>query len=161
MQLHQHVSLCMSCRLHGQVEVAGGKLRILKEGRNSKFKAAVAQKTFAASSAAGRPVLYVTERAVFRLREGAGLQLTEVCLFWPPLGYFLHSRMHACNRWDLLAPVHACTSACVISAAAPVRHGMPGMSPLPDLLPPCPGSPRAIMHVLQQLMRKHPAHAVS
>ena len=66
-----------------QVEVAGGRLRILKEGRSSKFKEAVAQKTFAASSAQGRSVLYVTERAVFRLCEGAGLQLTEVPLLAP------------------------------------------------------------------------------
>lgn len=37
--------------------------------------------TFAASSARGRRVLYVTERAVFRLRrdeEGGGLELIEV-----------------------------------------------------------------------------------
>ena len=63
-----------------QVEVAGGKLRILREGRNRKFKRAVAQKTFAASAAHGRPVLYVTERAVFRLVEGRGIQLTEARL---------------------------------------------------------------------------------
>lgn len=56
----------------------GGKLRILQEGRSSKFKAKVAGKTFAGSSANGREVLYVTERAVFRLREGEGLELTEV-----------------------------------------------------------------------------------
>ena len=56
----------------------GGKLRILHEGRSSKFKARVTGKTFAGSSANGREVLYVTERAVFKLREGEGLELTEV-----------------------------------------------------------------------------------
>ncbi len=56
----------------------GGKLRILQEGRAQKFKRRVVQKTFAASSARGRPVLYVTERAVFRLAEGAGIELIEV-----------------------------------------------------------------------------------
>lgn len=56
----------------------GGSLRILQEGRSSKFKAKVAGKTFAASSAKGREILYVTERAVFRLCEGEGLELTEV-----------------------------------------------------------------------------------
>ena len=61
-----------------QVKVDGGKLRILQEGRSSKFKAKVAGKTFAGSSANGREILYVTERAVFRLREGEGLELTEV-----------------------------------------------------------------------------------
>ena len=39
---------------------------------------AVDEVTFAASSARGRPVLYVTERAVFRLRDAGGLELVEV-----------------------------------------------------------------------------------
>ena len=37
--------------------------------------------TFAASSAGERPVWVVTERAVFRLRPGAGLELVEVRLY--------------------------------------------------------------------------------
>ena len=53
-------------------------LEILQEGRSSKFKAQVAGKTFAASSAKGREILYVTERAVFRLQEGEGLELIEI-----------------------------------------------------------------------------------
>ena len=61
-----------------QVRVDGGKLKIIQEGRSSKFKARVAGKTFAGSSANGREILYVTERAVFRLREGEGLELIEV-----------------------------------------------------------------------------------
>lgn len=36
------------------------------------------RQTFAASSAGERPVWVVTERAVFRLRPGAGLELVEV-----------------------------------------------------------------------------------
>ncbi len=55
-----------------------GKLKILKEGRSRKFKERVAEKTFAASSAGGRPILYITERAVFVLREGQGVELTEI-----------------------------------------------------------------------------------
>ena len=39
------------------------------------------RQTFAASSAGERPVWVVTERAVFRLRPGAGLELMEVCSF--------------------------------------------------------------------------------
>ena len=61
-----------------QVRVDGGKLKIIQEGRSSKFKARVAGKTFAGSSANGREILYVTERAVFRLREGEGLELIEM-----------------------------------------------------------------------------------
>lgn len=60
------------------MSVEDGKLKIYKEGRSRKFKRQVAEKTFAASSAKGRPILYVTERAVFRLREGEGIELTEI-----------------------------------------------------------------------------------
>jgi propionate CoA-transferase len=48
------------------------RLRIVREGRHRKFRAAVVEKTFAGCSGGGRPVLYVTERAVFRLVEDAG-----------------------------------------------------------------------------------------
>lgn len=51
---------------------AGGSdkaLSITSEGRHSKFKDTVGEVTFAGSSAEGREVVYVTERAVFRLRE--------------------------------------------------------------------------------------------
>ncbi|EIE20813.1 nagb/rpia/CoA transferase-like protein [Coccomyxa subellipsoidea C-169] len=61
-----------------KVTVENGKLRIIQEGRSRKFKRRVAEKTFAASSAKGRRILYVTERAVFRLREGEGIELTEI-----------------------------------------------------------------------------------
>ena len=61
-----------------QVHLEGGKLQIDQEGRSRKFTKKVQQKTFAASSASGRPIMYVTERAVFRLVEGKGLELVEV-----------------------------------------------------------------------------------
>ncbi|KAK9909800.1 hypothetical protein WJX75_007599 [Coccomyxa subellipsoidea] len=61
-----------------KVAVEDGKLRIIQEGRSRKFKRRVSEKTFAASSAKGRRILYVTERAVFRLREGEGIELTEI-----------------------------------------------------------------------------------
>jgi hypothetical protein len=59
-----------------QVSVEGGRLSILREGRVRKFRAAVREKTFAGASAGGRPVLYVTERAVFRLRACEGERLS-------------------------------------------------------------------------------------
>jgi propionate CoA-transferase len=59
--------------------VEDGRLRIVKEGRTPKFVERVGQVTFSGPLAAsrGKPVLYVTERCVFRLAPG-GLELTEV-----------------------------------------------------------------------------------
>ena len=55
------------------------QLRILAEGRERKFKKQVQQITFSADYARkkGQKVLYITERAVFRL-EGRGLTLIEI-----------------------------------------------------------------------------------
>jgi propionate CoA-transferase len=60
--------------------VQGGRLTIVREGRHAKFRRRVQEVTFAAATnPAGRRVLYVTERAVFRLRaEGGGLEVVEV-----------------------------------------------------------------------------------
>ena len=62
-----------------KLAVQDGTLRILQEGRAQKFGKAVQQITFSGKVAAiaGKPVLYVTERCVFRL-TAAGLELTEV-----------------------------------------------------------------------------------
>ncbi|MFL5336091.1 MAG: acyl CoA:acetate/3-ketoacid CoA transferase [Geminicoccaceae bacterium] len=62
-----------------KVAVAEGELRIVQEGRAKKFVAAVEQITFNGAYAAERsqPVLYVTERCVFR-RSHEGLELIEV-----------------------------------------------------------------------------------
>eukprot|EP00752_Nemacystus_decipiens_P000662 g662.t1 len=62
-----------------ETAVEGGRLAILREGRARKFVAAVEQVTFSGERARkeGRPVLYVTERCVFRL-EPRGLVLAEV-----------------------------------------------------------------------------------
>ena len=59
--------------------VAGGRLAIAQEGKHRKFVDRVAQVTFNGELAAaqGRPVLFVTERCVFRLGP-RGLVLTEV-----------------------------------------------------------------------------------
>jgi propionate CoA-transferase len=59
--------------------VEAGALRILREGRAQKFCQRVQQVTFSGPVAAARgtPVLYVTERCVFRLTP-AGLELIEV-----------------------------------------------------------------------------------
>lgn len=62
-----------------EVEVGGGKLTIKKEGKSRKFIEQVEQITFNGHDAALRRqnVLFVTERAVFHLRED-GLDLVEV-----------------------------------------------------------------------------------
>jgi propionate CoA-transferase len=65
----------------GGLEVAfdDGQLRIVREGRSRKFIKQVEQITFSGAFAgrAGQPVLYVTERCVFR-RTAEGVELTEV-----------------------------------------------------------------------------------
>ncbi len=62
-----------------EVAAADGRLAILHEGRHRKFLAAVEQITFsgAVSAQRGQEVLYVTERAVFRLTP-QGVELTEI-----------------------------------------------------------------------------------
>lgn len=62
-----------------EVAVADGRLRIVREGRVRKFVTAVEQLSFnaAVARAKGQTVLYVTERAVFRLGAD-GLELVEV-----------------------------------------------------------------------------------
>ncbi|BAK47312.1 hypothetical protein CXIVA_13460 [Clostridium sp. SY8519] len=60
-------------------EVRDGKLHIIQEGRNKKFIKKVEQITFSAEYATSiqQNVVYITERAVFRLTED-GLLLTEI-----------------------------------------------------------------------------------
>lgn len=60
-------------------EIKDGKLSILKEGRSKKFINKVQQITFSGEYGAeiGQNVLYVTERAVFKLVKG-GLKLLEI-----------------------------------------------------------------------------------
>lgn len=62
-----------------EIAVKDGKLSIVSEGSSKKFVEAVEQVTFSAAYAleVKQPVVYVTERAVFELREG-GLTLTEI-----------------------------------------------------------------------------------
>jgi propionate CoA-transferase len=62
-----------------EVEIADGRLRIVKEGRIRKFVERVEQITFSGrvAAAAHKPVLYVTERCVFAL-TAEGLELIEV-----------------------------------------------------------------------------------
>ena len=61
------------------VEVRDRRLAIAREGNVRKFVSEVEHRTFSGAYAAkrGQPVLYVTERCVFRL-TAAGLELTEV-----------------------------------------------------------------------------------
>lgn len=75
----QKVVFCGSFTAGGlKVEVSGGKLHILQEGKFKKFVSKVEQTTFSGTYAAelGRPIMYVTERAVFELGP-EGLILTE------------------------------------------------------------------------------------
>ena len=60
-------------------KIGDGKLEIINEGSVKKFKDAVEQITFASEFAAetGQKVMYVTERAVFELRDGV-FTLTEI-----------------------------------------------------------------------------------
>ncbi|MEN6439116.1 MAG: acyl CoA:acetate/3-ketoacid CoA transferase [Syntrophobacter sp.] len=62
-----------------QIAVENGRLRIIREGKIRKFVKSVEHITFSGSYAVdvGQPVLYITERAVFRLTS-RGLQLIEV-----------------------------------------------------------------------------------
>lgn len=62
-----------------EYEIGNGKLKIIQEGRNIKFKKEVEQITFSGEYAAanGKNILYVTERAVFKLVEG-GIMLIEI-----------------------------------------------------------------------------------
>ncbi len=61
------------------VRVADGRLEILQEGNARKFVHEVEHRTFSGAQAArrGHPVLYVTERCVFRL-VAQGLELVEI-----------------------------------------------------------------------------------
>lgn len=62
-----------------KVEVGNGELKIINEGSKKKFVDAVEQITFSGEYATKikQPVMYITERAVFELKED-GLHLTEV-----------------------------------------------------------------------------------
>lgn len=62
-----------------KVRCVDGKLEILQEGKHVKFKKAVEQITFSGEFAndANQEILYITERAVFRLTK-EGLVLTEI-----------------------------------------------------------------------------------
>ncbi len=61
------------------IEIADGKLHIRREGRERKFVRQVEHRTFSGKVACQRhqPVLYVTERCVFRLCD-VGLELIEI-----------------------------------------------------------------------------------
>jgi propionate CoA-transferase len=62
-----------------EVAIADGQLKIVREGKSKKFVQEVEHRTFSGAYASkrGQPVLYVTERCVFRLADG-GLELIEI-----------------------------------------------------------------------------------
>jgi propionate CoA-transferase len=61
------------------ISIADGQLKILREGKSRKFLHEVEHRTFSGAYAAqrGQPVLYITERCVFRLTP-TGLELIEI-----------------------------------------------------------------------------------
>lgn len=61
-----------------ETEIGGGRLRIVREGTALKFQEKIHQITFSAQTALknGLPVMYITERAVFRLTSD-GVMLCE------------------------------------------------------------------------------------
>lgn len=65
----------------GEIEVAveDGKLRLVQEGKTAKFIPEVEHRTFSGGYAQkrGQPVLYITERCVFRL-TAEGMELIEI-----------------------------------------------------------------------------------
>ncbi len=79
-QCARRLVFCLTLRA-GELEVAmeDGRLRIVKEGRHPKFVRSISHVCFHGPSALarGQEVLYVTERAVFKLTP-RGLQLTEL-----------------------------------------------------------------------------------
>jgi propionate CoA-transferase len=75
----RRVVFCGSFAVKAQVEIKEGSLHIIDPGRKPKFVDQVQQVTFSGPYARMRDqqVLYVTERAVFRLTE-EGVQLEEI-----------------------------------------------------------------------------------
>ena len=61
------------------IKIEDGKLKIINDGSNKKFVDSVQQITFSGNRAMKlkQPVMYITERAVFELKED-GLHLTEI-----------------------------------------------------------------------------------
>ncbi len=79
-QTAKRLAFCGTFTASGlRVEAEGGQLRIVAEGKIRKFVTDVEQVSFSADRArqVGQEVIYVTERAVFRLAE-EGIELVEI-----------------------------------------------------------------------------------
>ena len=76
----QRVVFCGTFTAGGmEVDIGGGELRVIREGRHPKFLESVEQITFSGELARerGQEVLYITERAVFKLGDTA-VELVEI-----------------------------------------------------------------------------------
>lgn len=63
-----------------EIEIRDGRLAIVKEGRARKFKKRVLEKTFSAAAGPPRPILYITERAVFKLIRPESPEKADTCV---------------------------------------------------------------------------------
>ncbi|MGC3972341.1 MAG: hypothetical protein QM775_34870 [Pirellulales bacterium] len=142
-QTARHLVFCGTFTADGlKARTVDGRLEIVHEGRVRKFVAAVQLIAFSAlrSREVGQEVLYVTERAVFRLTS-AGLELTELApgidlgrdvlaqmAFEPIIGNIrpmraeLFAQRHAYGTYKYLPPV---ASAMAFSAASPATLSKP------------------------------------
>jgi propionate CoA-transferase len=79
-QSSKRVVFCGTFTAKGlEIKIENGVLKIINEGTNKKFIDSVHQITFSGNRAMKleQPVMYITERAVFELKED-GLYLTEI-----------------------------------------------------------------------------------
>ncbi len=73
------VVYCGSFAVGATLEVKDGKISVIQEGKRKKFLEAVEQVTFSGEYATSisQPVMFITERAVFELKEGQ-MVITEI-----------------------------------------------------------------------------------
>jgi propionate CoA-transferase len=78
-QNSKKVVYCGTFMVGAEIAIVDGEIKILKEGKRRKFIDEVEQITFSGKYASdiGQPVLYITERCVFQLKDGQ-LEIVEI-----------------------------------------------------------------------------------